>query len=367
MSGSFDKRTNPYGDLRTEPRSSGELELGYEDVRTGPPPRQPARPSKPPKPAKPAKPSFMGRGSKKPKFSLNTPVVPPDTVTGQSLTLVIAIMCFLACLTAGAVYLMTQSADAWLRDIASEVTVQIEPKSNSDIEKTVQDVTAFLKRQPGISNARSLSLQTSTDLLEPWLGQNEALKTLPLPRLIAVDVNRTAPPNFDRLRQDLQKKFSNATLDDHRQWKQQIQTVTRSFALGGFAILLLVAAATTAIIVSATRSAMTSNREIVEVLHFVGATDRFIAREFEKHFLQLGVRAGLVGALCAAAVFITMPFLMQLIGGGTVTMAELNRFIGTGTLDTGGYLVLGAVVFVIAALCMLTSRFGVYRILNSQH
>ena len=49
-------------------------------------------------------------------------------------------------------------------------------------------------------------------------------------------------------------------------------------------------------IVSATRSALASNREIVEVLHFVGATDRFIAREFEKHFLGLGIRAGLVGA-----------------------------------------------------------------------
>ena len=64
--------------------------------------------------------------------------------------------------------------------------------------------------------------------------------------------------------------------------------MTRSFALGGLAILLLVGAATTAIIVSATRSAMASNREIVEVLHFVGATDRFIAREFEKAFPAAG-------------------------------------------------------------------------------
>jgi cell division transport system permease protein len=31
-----------------------------------------------------------------------------------------------------------------------------------------------------------------------------------------------------------------------------------------------------------------------------------------------------------------------------------------------GYLVLGGVVVIIAALCMLTSRFGVFRILNSK-
>ena len=92
----------------------------------------------------------------------------------------------------------------------------------------------------------------------------------------------------------LGQQFKGVTLDDHRRWQQQIRTITRSFALGGLAILLLVGAATTAIIVSATKSAMASNREIVEVLHFVGATDRFIAREFERHFLRLGVRAGIV-------------------------------------------------------------------------
>ena len=44
-----------------------------------------------------------------------------------------------------------------------------------------------------------------------------------------------------------------------------------------------------------------------------------------------------------------------------------SRIVGTGVLDVSGHAVLVAVVVVIAALCMLTSRFGVYRILNTQH
>src|SRR6478735_12157072 len=71
----------------------------------------------------------------------NTPVVPPNSVTGRSLTLVISIMCFLACLTAGAVYMINQSASAWLRDIASEVTVQVEVKNRADVDKLVADVS----------------------------------------------------------------------------------------------------------------------------------------------------------------------------------------------------------------------------------
>ena len=301
------------------------------------------------------------------KDRANAPIVPAGSVTGRSLTLVIAIMCFLACLTAGAVYLINQSARAWLRDIASEVTVQVEAREKIDIEGRLQDVVAYLKRQPGVADARALSLETSSGLLEPWLGQSEALKNLPVPRLIAVEIDRVNPPDMKALGDDLAQKYTFTTLDDHRHWQRQIRTVTRSFALGGFAILMLVGAATTAVIVSATRSALASNREIVEVLHFVGATDRFIARQFQRHFLRLGIRAGIFGALLAGLTFLGMPFAMELLGGGSASLAEVQHLIGTGALDLPGYGWLAAVVVVIAALCMITSRIGVYRILHSQH
>ena len=255
--------------------------------------------------------------------------------------------------------MFNQSASAWLRDIASEVTVQLEPRDIANMDSAVNDVVAYLSRQSGVRSARGLSVAESNALLEPWLGQSDALNTLPVPRLVALELDRNQPPDIVALRDALAKQFRGVTLDDHRHWQQQIRTVTRSFALGGLAILILVASATTAIIVSATRSAMASNREIVEVLHFVGATDRFIAREFERHFLSLGIRAGLVGAVCAMAVFLMMPSVMELLGGGTVTIAEMRRLVGAGALDTPGYILLGFVVVVISGLCILTSRFWV--------
>jgi cell division transport system permease protein len=293
-------------------------------------------------------------------------VVPEGSVTSRSLTLVVAIMCFLACLTAGFVYMVNQSASAWLRDIASEVTIQIEPRENGDIEKAVQAAAAFIARQPGIRAVKPLSHDESAALVEPWLGKSDALKALPIPRLIAVEIDRAAPPDLERLRGQLATELPGAILDDHRHWQQQIRTVTRSLALGGLGILLLVGAATTAIIVSATRSSMASNREIVEVLHLVGATDRYIAREFERHFLRLGIKAGLVGAGFAMLMFTLMPMGMELLGGNVVTMAEMRRLFGAGVLDLPGYGVLAMVVIVIAALCMLTSRFGVKSILDTQ-
>ncbi len=292
-------------------------------------------------------------------------IVPSASIAGNALTVVIAIMSFLACLTAGAVYMVNRSAQAWVNDITSEITVELDPINTADIEKKMTLVSLFLAKQKGITEVKPLTADESAKLLEPWLGETTALSALPIPRLIAVTIDRSNPPDIALIKDALTQNFEGVTLDDHRRWQAEIKTLTRSAALGGLAVLGLVAAATIAVIVSATRSAMATNREIIEVLHFVGANERFISREFERHFLGLGVRAGLVGALAAALAFLLFPVLTHMLGGGIVTAAETERLIGSGELDLAGYFLCVLVVFVVACLCMVTSRLGVIRVLKS--
>jgi cell division transport system permease protein len=297
----------------------------------------------------------------------NAPIVPAGSVTGRSLGVVIGIMVFLACLTAGAVYIINQSASAWMRDVASEVTVQVKPEGSSDqVERTANEIVAFLTGQNGVRNASLLTMDQSAELVEPWLGQVSAIKDLPLPRLVAVQIDRDNPPDTATLRAALTSKYPVATLDDHRAWQSQIRRVTGSLAMAGLFIIALVATATVAIVVSAARSAIASNRDIVEVLNFVGAEERFIARQFELHFLKLGIKAGIVGATAAGLVFFLMPIIAEYMSGAAAH-AEYRRLVGTGRLDFLGYFALAAVVVVIAAICQLTSRYGVRRILDAQN
>jgi len=297
--------------------------------------------------------------------SKQSPIVPPASIAGNALTVVIAIMSFLACLTAGAVYMINQSAQAWVNDISSEITVELDPVNEADIEKKMTLVSLFLAKQKGITEVKPLTAEDSAKLLEPWLGQSSALQALPIPRLIAVEIDRSNPPDIDLIKTALSQNFEGVTLDDHRRWQAEIRTLTRSAALGGIAVLGLVAAATIAVIVSATRSAMASNREIIEVLHFVGANERFISSEFERHFLGLGVRAGLMGAVAAAIAFLLLPLATHMLGASTVTAAETQRLIGSGELDLLGYFLCVLVVIVVACLCMITSRLCVIRVLKS--
>jgi len=304
-----------------------------------------------------------------PKLALRTsPIVPPRSVTGRSLVVVITIMAFLASLTTGIVYMINQSASAWLQDVASEVTVQVDPAADAtQTEEKLARISDFLSKQIGIAEVRVLSSRETSALVEPWLGKVEGLDSLPLPRLIAVQLDRDDPPDLPTLSVALESEFQGAMLDDHSRWQAQIRSVTSTLAIAGLGVIVLVATATVAIIVSATRSAMASNRDIVEVLHFVGARDRFIAQQFEKHFQTLGILAGAGGAGLAALVFLVFPLFPALFGASPATDAELRRLIGAGTLDWLGYAFLAFVVVVVAAICRITSRFGVYHILEQQN
>src|SRR5262252_4521069 len=128
MSGSYDRPTGP--PALNPPRSRMEHEA-FSGPHTGSPSKLDPREG-----------HARKRARRTDHSQTAAPIVPAGSVTGRSLTLVITIMCFLACLTAGAVYMMNQSASAWLRDIASEVTVQIEAreKEKGDVDKLVTDV-----------------------------------------------------------------------------------------------------------------------------------------------------------------------------------------------------------------------------------
>ena len=76
-------------------------------------------------------------------------IVPSASIAGNALTVVIAIMSFLACLTAGAVYMVNQSANAWVNDIASEITVELDPINTADIEKKMTLVSLFPRQAEG--------------------------------------------------------------------------------------------------------------------------------------------------------------------------------------------------------------------------
>ena len=103
--------------------------------------------------------------------------------------------------------------------------------------------------------------------------------------MIVVTIAAGGAPDLDRLRKTLAERVTGASLDDHRAWVERMRTMTRAAVVVGIGVLGLVLAATVLLVAFATRGAMAANRAIVEVLHFVGAKNRYIAGQFQRHFL----------------------------------------------------------------------------------
>jgi cell division transport system permease protein len=100
---------------------------------------------------------------------------------------------------------------------------------------------------------------------------------------------------------------------------------------------------------------MSSNRPIVEVLHFVGAKEAYIASQFQRHFLWLGLKGGAIGGVAAMLCLILVGRISDLFVG-TAGEAEAAALFGRFSIGFTGYVVIAAEVGLIAAVTALTSR-----------
>jgi cell division transport system permease protein len=295
---------------------------------------------------------------------VRTPIVPRNSIAGRSLVAVVAIMTFLASMTTGAVVLVRTAANAWQAEVAREITIQIKPQTGRDIETEVRKAEDIARAAPSVAEVRSYTKEESSRLLEPWLGSGLALDDLPVPRMIVVKVAPHTTPDLASLRKTLSEQVAGASIDDHRGWIEQMRAMSRTAVMGGIVILLLVFAATVLTVTFATRGAIASNRPVVEVLHFIGAPDSFIAGHFQRHFLWLGLKGGALGGGAAILLFAFAEIVSSWLTGGA-DADRVSALFGTFSIGTAGYLAVAVQVIVIAVLIAATSRQTVNRTLQS--
>jgi len=281
-------------------------------------------------------------------------IVPKDSIAGNALTAVVAIMTFLAAVTSGGVAMVIGTASEWQSDIAREITIQIRPTAGSDIDGQILKAEGVARATPGVVEVRTYSKAESDRLLEPWLG-GLSLDELPVPRMIAVRVAPGARLDNAALRQALAAQVAGASVDDHRGWIDRMRRMAAAAVAGGLGIFGLVLAATVLSVAFATRGAMASNRPIVEVLHFVGAKEAYIASQFQRHFLALGLKGGAIGGIAAMA-FLALAGPSSDMFVGTAGEAQATALFGAFAIGPVGYAIVAAEVILIAGITAITSR-----------
>ncbi|TBW33962.1 ABC transporter permease [Siculibacillus lacustris] len=308
-----------------------------------------------------ARPSAARAGGRapKPKGPARPPpgktIVPPQAVAGRALVSVVAIMCFLAALAVGVLTLVVAAAQDWQLDVSREATIQVKPIDGQAIEPRLAKALDIARATRGVRSARLVDERESAALLEPWLGRGLDLSSLPIPRLVVVDLADPATADLTGLRLRIAAEVAGAAVDDHAVWAARLRTMAGAMVVVGVGVVGLMLAAMVLSVVFATRAAMAGNREVIEVLHFVGAEDRFIARQFQRHFLLLGLRGGAIGGSAAAAAFLIADFATR-SGRADGLADQAQALFGGFSVGLAGYAAVIGLVAVVAALTAITSR-----------
>ena len=240
------------------------------------------------------------------------------------------------------------------------MTIQVRPVAGRDVDAEVEKAVEIARNTPGIAGVSAFSKDEAQKLLEPWLGTGLDLRDLPIPRLVVLKLAAGAALDPPALRKSLQEHVAGVSLDDHQIWLERLATMAHTVVAVAALIFGLVLTAMGLAVGFATRGVMAGNREIVSILHFVGAEDGFIAREFQRHFRRLGLKGGLIGGGSAALAFL-------LAGAITAAMAttpggdQLQALFGAFALGLKGYLAIAAIACGIAVATGAMSRAIVFR------
>ena len=262
----------------------------------------------------------------------------------------IAVMVFLATLALAGGLGLSSAVAGWGRSVEGRMTAQIGEAKGTPGAARVDAAVKLLATTPGVKLARVMSRAEVDALLDPWLGKQNLTPDLPIPTLIDVKLVPGAQVDSVALGARLAEAVPGARLDDHKTWLMPLVRLARVLQALAVGVVLLVGLATVAMVVFATRAGLAVHRDVIEVLHLIGAHDGYIAQQFQRHTLRLALAGGVPGLLAAAAAL----FVLRTLSEGL--QAALLPHVALGA---GGWAGLVLVPLIAVLLAVLTARYTV--------
>lgn len=271
----------------------------------------------------------------------------------------IAFMVWLAAIALAAAMVLSSAGVKWRSGLAGTLTVQIVPVGGEGpeaLDERMRTALALLRGTNGVARAEALPEEHVLKLLEPWIGKGALAGELglPLPRLIDVRLAEGAAVDTAALGARLATSVPGAALDDHGVWLDRLLALAGAVEGVAYAVLALIGLAAVATVVFTTRTGLVIHQAEIELLHLIGAQDSYVARQFERHALGIGLKGGLAGLGLAIATLLLIGTLAGRIETGLLPPLALSLAQWAG---------LAGIAVVAAVISVMTARFTVMRAL----
>lgn len=231
--------------------------------------------------------------------------VPPTGFTARLTVLSAGAMAFLAVFALALSLATGRLADRWSAELAKTSTLRISAPTGQ-MEAQTRAALSVLETTPGVASARALDADEQRALLAPWFGPDLPVETLPVPQLIEIFEDGDG---YDAtgLRARLQAEVPGAVLDDHGRWREPLVEAATRLRMLGVVSMVLIAAATAAMITLAANAALAANAQVIRVMRLVGARDIYIAGAFVRRFTLRALSGAAGGTLWGVFAIMLLP------------------------------------------------------------
>ena len=203
---------------------------------------------------------------------------------------IIGIMAFLMALTGAAALGLTRAAQGASLGVEQRAIVQVVDADLGRRDLTATRTLATLRASPAIESAIPVANGQLAGELKPWLGDTAGL---PLPAVIDVVIRPGGSiPELD----------ASARVERQSALLGPLGEFLRTLGWLALAIVIMMALVAVAATVLAARAAFEAQRDTVEVLHLIGATDQQVKSAFQRRVAIDALGGGAIGAVVGLAV-----------------------------------------------------------------
>lgn len=292
------------------------------------------------------------RGDWRERAKAESRLLPQGKLSGP-MPWVIAIMIGLTVLATASGLALRNTARAASADVAGGVTVQIVHGAPAERDRQAQAALAILKQTKGVASARLVPQAELDALIEPWLGTHagDDVDALPVPALIDVRLSgQTGKARLDALRAALKSQAPSARVDAQASWLAPVFEAIRALQWLAGGLIALLAIATVAAVLLASRNALGNHRTTIEIVHMLGGTDAQIARIFQRSMAVDAAAGGIGGLLLGTLAISLMGSHFAALGSGMMTSTSLAMT---------DWLIICSIPLAGVLLAVLTARYSV--------
>lgn len=255
-------------------------------------------------------------------------------VGAHLITWVTGLMVFFITLMLAVNIALGAASKSWIGSLSGSMTVEIKPAPGANtetsakaLESAADKAAAIAKKDPAVSAVRILPRTEVAALIEPWLGQ-KLPADMPLPALL--DIKTYDNVDTQPLQKSITAAVPGAIIDTHQDTLGDVKTLigtVRGFAaVVTLAIVLLAVVSISGIV----RAKFAIHKGETEILHLLGASNEYIARQFRHHALQGTLKGTAAGIAATFIVILAVGFVARSVSAAVLPPVYIHPLAWAG-------------------------------------